>query len=408
MLPDAGDKREVYCEYNNLNNSIGMNKTRFKLFVCLLGMLSVFSCRDEEDGIIPSVVTQVTPSDSVTGVVQGFFLLNEGNMGSNKASLDYFDYASGEYHKNIFPERNPYVVKELGDVGNDLQIYGSKLYAVINCSHLIEVMDVNTAKEIAKITVTNARYMVFKDGYAYVSSYAGPVVIDPNARLGEVVKIDTATLQVVASCTVGYQPEEMVIAGNKLYVANSGGYRVPNYDNTISVIDLETFEEIKKITVAINLHRMRIDRDGWIYVTSRGDYYDVHSNTYVINSKTDMVERALDFPASELYLCRDSLYAYSTEYSKISGKWTVNYTIYDTRMKRIVSHNFIRDGTDRLIVTPYALAVNPDNGEILIGDAGDYVTPGVLYCFTPDGKKKWSVQTGDIPAHIVFTTNALQ
>lgn len=242
-----------------------MNKEVFRLFIFLLGMLSVYSCRNDDDEIIQSVVTKVTPSDSVLGPVKGFFLLNEGNMGNNKASLDYFDYATGEYHKNIFPERNPDVVKELGDVGNDIQIYGSKLYAVINCSHLIEVMDVNTAKEISKITVTNCRYIVFKDGYAYVSSYAGPVLIDPNARLGEVVKIDTATLQVVGSCTVGYQPEEMVIAGNKLYVANSGGYRVPNYDNTVSVIDLETFKEVKKITVAINLHRMRIDRNGLIY-----------------------------------------------------------------------------------------------------------------------------------------------
>ena len=385
-----------------------MNKKGFWMFMFLLGMLLIFSCRDDDDEIIPSVVTKVTPSDSVLGPVKGFFLLNEGNMGSNKASLDYFDYASGEYHKNIFPERNPNVVKELGDVGNDIQIYGSKSYAVINCSHLIEVMDVNTAKEISKITVTNCRYIVFKDGYAYVSSYAGPVLIDPNARLGEVVKIDTATLQVVGSCTVGYQPEEMVIVGNKLYVANSGGYRVPNYDNTVSVIDLETFEEIKKITVAINLHRMRVDRDGLIYVTSRGDYYDVHSNTYVINSKTDMVAGTLNFPASELYLCGDSLYSYSTEYSKITGKWTINYTIYDTKMRRVVSRSFIKDGTDKLIVTPYALAVNPENGEILVGDAGDYVTPGTLYCFTPRGKKKWSVQTGDIPAHIVFTTNSLQ
>ena len=116
----------------------------------------------------------------------------------------------------------------------------------------------------------------------------------------------------------------------------------------------------------------------------------------------------MNFPASELYLCGDSLYSYSTEYSKITGKWTINYTIYDTKMRRVVSRSFIKDGTDKLIVTPYALAVNPENGEILVGDAGDYVTPGTLYCFTPRGKKKWSVQTGDIPAHIVFTTNSLQ
>ena len=84
-------------------------------------------------------------------------------------------------------------------------------------------------------------------------------------------------MSVVVSCTVCYQPEEMVISGNKLYVANSGGYRVPNYDRTVSVIDLDTFREVKKIDVAINLHRLELDKYGQIWVSSRGDYYDTPS-----------------------------------------------------------------------------------------------------------------------------------
>ncbi|MDQ9745693.1 hypothetical protein RFY98_03860, partial [Acinetobacter baumannii] len=92
------------------------------------------------------------------------------------------------------------VVKELGDVGNDLQIYGNKLYAVINCSHFVEVMDVETAKHIAQISIPNCRYLAFDKGYAYVSSYAGPVQIDPNARLGYVAKVDTASLEVIDTC----------------------------------------------------------------------------------------------------------------------------------------------------------------------------------------------------------------
>ena len=376
----------------------------------LAGVFLLSSCRDDEEEIIPSVITQVIPSNSVSGSgpIKGFFLLNEGNMGSNKVTLDYLDYTTGKYHKNIFPERNPSVVKELGDVGNDIQIYGNKLYAVINASNMVEVMDVNTAKHIGTVSIPNCRYIIFDKGYAYVSSYAGKIEIDPNARLGYVAKIDTATLQILDSCTVGYQPEEMVIAGNKLYVANSGGYRVPKYDNTVSVIDLNNFKEIKKITVAINLHRMKIDRNANIYVTSRGDYKNIPSNTYVIDPRKDIVTDILNFPASQLYLCGDSLYAYSSEYSKITQKYTITYAIYDTRKKRIVTRNFITDGTEKSIEIPYALAVNPQTKEIYISDAKDYITPGTLYCFTPDGKKKWEVTTGDIPAHIVFTTKPLK
>jgi outer membrane protein assembly factor BamB len=54
------------------------------------------------------------------------------------------------------------------------------------------------------------------------------------------------------------------------------------------------------------------------------------------------------------------------------------------------------------------VAINPETKEIFVTDAKDYVTPGTLYCFSPDGQKKWSVTTGDIPAHIVFTTKKLQ
>ena len=135
-------------------------------------------------------------------------------------------------------------MKGLGDVGNDLQSYGGKLYAVINCSHFVEVMDVRTARHITQISIPNCRYITFHKGYAYVSSYAGPVQIDPNARLGYVAKIDTVTMQVMDTCTVGYQPEEMVAVGKKLYVANSGGYRVPNYDRTVSVLDLDSLNAV--------------------------------------------------------------------------------------------------------------------------------------------------------------------
>ena len=369
---------------------------------CLL--LCAFSACRKEDAAVPPTTTTVTSGES--GPIKGFFLLNEANMGSNKASLDYFDYESGVYSKNIFPTRNPGVVKELGDVGNDIQIYGGKLYAVINVSHLVEVMDVATAKHIATITIPNCRYITFDKGYAYVSSYAGPVLIDPNARLGYVARVDTTTLTVKDTCVVGYQPEEMVIRNNKLYVANSGGYRVPNYDNTISVIDLNTFKETKKITIAINLDRMKLDSYGNIYVTSRGDYKTIPSNTYILDAY-DKVSNVLNLPASNMTICGDSAYVYSTEWSYITNSNTITYAIINTKQKAVVSRSFITDGTEKKIAIPYGIAVNPETREIFVTDARDYVTPGRLYCFTPDGKRKWDVETGDIPAHFVFTHTKL-
>lgn len=377
-----------------------------KRYLILLLSTLLLSCRGE-DLIVSSTDTDVTQGEK--GEIKGFFLLNEGNMGSNKATLDYFDYETGVYTKNIYAERNPGVVKELGDVGNDIKIYGDKLYAVINCSHFVEIMDVNTAKHIKAVSVPNCRYITFKDQYAYITSYAGPVLIDPNARLGYVARMDTLSMTVLDTCVVGYQPEEMVIKGNKLYVANSGGYRVPNYDNTVSVIDLVKFKEIKKIEVGINLHRLELDNHGNIWVSSRGDYYGTPSKTFVIDTKTDEVTDVLNLlPNSNMTLKGDSLYVYSTEWSYVTNSNSITYAIVDTRTKKIVTRNFIKDGTEKNIKIPYGLAINGNNGEFFVTDAKDYVTPGTLYCFNPNGTKKWQVTTGDIPAHIVFTRKKLK
>lgn len=383
-----------------------MKSLIFASTVLLLAALSAISCRKEEP-ITASTEGKVT-EEVADCRIKGFFLLNEGNMGSNKATLDYFDYSSGVYTKNIFPERNPQLAHELGDVGNDLAIYGSKLYAVINCSHLVEVMDVNTARHITQISIPNCRYIVFDGPYAYVSSYAGPVQIDPNARRGYVARIDTLTMAVIDTCVVGYQPEQMAVCKGKLYVANSGGYMVPNYDRTVSVIDLKSFSLLRTIDVAINLHRMEVDRKGHLWVSSRGDYYQTPSKTYVIDTDTDSVIDSLALPNSEMTLCGDSLYVYSSQWSYSSGQNSCSYALVDIAQRRVVADSFITDGTDRQIKIPYGVAVNPETHEIIVTDAKNYVTPGTLYCFRADGTLKWSVTTGDIPAHIAFTHRALQ
>lgn len=378
-----------------------------QLLLLLLAILGS-SCRGEE-AITPSTSTAVTdPNSNYGGDIKGFFLLNEGNMGSNKCTLDYFDYQSGVYTKNIYAERNPGVVQELGDVGSDIGIYGDRLYCVVNCSNLVEVMDLATATHIASISIPNCRYIVFEGDYAYVSSYAGAVLNDPNARLGYVAKIDLATLEVVAECTVGYQPEEMAVVGTKLYVANSGGYMVPDYDNRVSVIDLETFTEIKQIEVAINLHRLQLDNYGYLWISSRGDYYDIASKTYALDTSSDEVVAEFDIANSNMWLSGDILYLCSNELGWSSSSAEMIYAMIDTQSQQILDTSFITDGSESDITVPYGVAVNPENEEIFITDAKSYVTPGTLRCYSGGGGLKWSVTTGDIPACIAFTTVQLE
>lgn len=377
-----------------------MNRYCLPALALLSLAASMTACRDEEVIFIPETVPVADP---VFSDISGFYLLNEGNMGSNKATLDYFDYATGEYRRNIFADVNPDVPKEMGDVGNDLQIYGSRMYAVINCSNKIEVMEAATARRIGQVDIPNVRYIAFHEGYAYATSYAGPVQINPDyEQLGYVAKIDTATMQVVDRCLVGFQPDQLEILDGKIYVANSGGYMVPNYENTVSVIDLGSFTVTETIPIAINLHRIKADSKGCLWITSRGDYYDTDAALYCYDTRKRRLVKKLDVPVSSMDLVGDSLYVVSTQWSYVSMSNQVTYGIVDVNTMEKVTDNFITDGTESKIKIPYMVKVNPLTKEIFVSDARNYVNPGYLHCYSPEGVLKWSVRTGDIPAHLAF------
>ena len=380
------------------------NKQSFFIFFLLL-LPCITSCREDEL-VVPTEYDIIGDYATPGSAIRGLYLVNEGNMGSNKCTLDYYDYVTGLYSRNIYAEKNPNVIKELGDVGNDIAVYGNKLYVIVNCSHKVEVLDAHTGIRLGQVDIPNCRYVTFHRGKAYVSSYVGPVLIDTDAPKGAVYEVDTLSLQVTRKVTVGYQPEEMAIVDDYMYVANSGGYRVPNYDNTVSVIQMVDLKQVEQIPVGINLHRCRKDRYNKLWVTSRGNRENIPSRLYVLEKKKGYnrmtVTDTLDIACSNMAMRGDSLLFYATEWSNFTQSNTITYGIIDTRTKQLLSRNFIKDGTEREITIPYGIAVHPETGDIFITDAKNYVSSGTLYCFDSSGYRKWSVRTGDIPAHIAF------
>ena len=381
---------------------------RFSIFYFAYLILAVVcSCR--EDFYIISSQNQDTGVAPTRGDIVGMYVLNEGNMGSNKASIDFLDLDENKptvhYHRNIYSERNPNVVKELGDVGNDIKIYGSKLWIVVNVSNKVEVATADSCKRITQINIPNCRYLAFKDGFAYVSSYVGPVKLDKDAPLGMVYKVDTVDFKKKDSVVVGYQPEELCIVENKLYVANSGGYRMPNYDNTLSEIDLTTFKEIRKIKVGLNLHHCQVDNYGQIWVTSRGNYNDVPSRIYWLykghNQFYEVID-SIDTPVSGLSIVGDSLYYYGSAWNNATATNTISYGLINVRTHQTIETNLFSAPQIKAITMPYGIMVNPTERDFYLMDAKNYVSSGSLLHFKPDGTFDWSVQTGDIPGHATF------
>ncbi len=368
-----------------------MNK---RIFLLLLLAILLSACRSDIV-ILPTEIEPVKGAIPDSVGPSGIYVLCEGNMGSNKASIDFMNLRTSEYTTNIYSATNPHVIKDLGDVGNDIGIYGNKLWAVINCSHKVEVMNKNSCIRLGQVDIPNCRFIQFANGKAYVSAYVAPVSLDPNAECGAIFEIDTTTLQVTNRVVVGYQPEELAILHNRIYVANSGGYRAPDYDSTLSVIDLATMQEIKRIPLSINLFHVKVDNQNRLWITSRGNQDGtIRPKLFVLQD--EQIIHTFDLSISGMHICGDSLYFYSSKSKEIS------YGIINTKTLEIISRNFITDGTESEITLPYGLIVNPHNRDIYLTDAENYVSSGMLYCFSREGKCKWKQRTCDIPAHMCF------
>jgi DNA-binding beta-propeller fold protein YncE len=374
---------------------------RVAKFVLLVALLTIVlpGCR-KDDPIIPEEEVPLPPQTGT--MIEGFYLLNEGNMNMNKASLDYYDYTTGTYRRNVYGQANPEATLGLGDVGNDLGIYGSKLYAVVNCSNKVEVLDVKTTKRLKVIDVKNCRYITFANGKAYVSAYDGEVQLGEASPNGFVAEIDTATLTITRTVQVGRQPEELAVVGSKLYVANSGAYSPPNYERTVSVIDLTTFVKIKDIDVAPNLRRLKADVYGNLWVSSHGDYFEISPKLLVVDTQTDAVKKIFDITCTNLILLNDTAYIISAQLNYTFSNEVANYYMINVKTETLLNESFLPKTVSDAIKTPYGIAVDPISKNIYITDAIDYVSPGKLYCIDTKGNTVFSVTTGDIPAHIAF------
>ena len=324
------------------------------------------------------------PEPQPDAYANGMYILNEGLFQMNNSTLSYYDFTTGKLTENIFLDVNH---RGLGDVGNDMKRYGSKLYIVVNNSNIVEVVDVKTVQSLKTINLSGKqpRQVAFLDDKAYISCFDG-----------DVVRIDTASLEVEASVHTGPNPDGICACNGKLYVCNSGGLSYPNYGNTVSVVDPATFTVVKDITVAVNPTRVKGYSDRYVYVVSNGNYGDVPYTFQKIDCQTDEIVKNYNLEVLNFDVHQNLAYVYSYNYSTMTS-WI---KVLDLETDEIVKEQFISDGTQ--LKTPYGIKVNPLNGDVYITDAGTFTTNGDVYCFDKDGKKKFSFEAGLNPSAMAF------
>jgi hypothetical protein len=340
-------------------------------------LLFIFTCIS---ACIPTPREQVEPAIAEP-VADVLYILNEGLFNQNNASLSRFHLNSRLVEQDVFFKVNG---RKLGDTGNAIYKYGSKIYIVVNVSNTIEVIDAISAKSIAQISMLDGikgrqpREIAFINEKAFVTNFDGTVAV-----------FDTTDFIIKKYIHVGRNPESIVADKNKLYVSNSGGLDFPNYDSTISVIDYQKEEEEKKIAVGTNPGTIKATKNGDIYVVTRGNYANIPSQLLLIQK--DTIKQKFDIEVSQFEIAGDSAYLL------VNQGGNVSLQILDLQQKKIVNQNVFSIAH---LQTPYGLYIDKQKN-IYLSDAQSYVNIGTIYGYNQQGLLLYQFKAGLNPSNFV-------
>lgn len=182
-----------------------------------------------------------------------------------------------------------------------------------------------------------------------------------------------------------------------------------SFDNKVLVIDTQIDRLIDSITVPKQPNSMVMDKNNKLWVLSDGGWsgsnYGQEMPAFTrIDPNSRQVEQVFRFDeiiASPTHLCtnptKDTLYFI---YNSMSGQPVEKPGIY------AMSVNDKELPTDPIIPqehnTFYALSVNPNNGNLIISDALDYMQRGKVFIYSSSGLLTDSITAGIIPGNFCF------
>ena len=299
----------------------------------------------------------------------GLFVLCEGNYMYGNASLSYYDPSTKKAENEVFARSNAF---PLGDVAQSAVMYDGLLWVVVNNSGVIFTIDPSTFREVRRITgFTSPRYIHFLGPHkAYVTQIWDPriYIIDPTACT------ITGYIETGMDFETG-STEMMVQIGKYIYV------NCWSYQNRILMIDTDTDSITKQLVVGIQPSALIKDCNDKLWTITDGGYegspYGHERATLVrIDADSFVIEKTYYFESGDT----PRALAASGD-----GRWL--YWINDGVYKMPAE---AQNPPSEPIIAPdgtifYSLTINPENGDIYVGDAIDYTQNGVVLRYSAAG-----------------------
>ena len=351
------------------------------LFLAVLSGLAITagftSCSDDDDWDWSKEGSKVEMSENRA------FIINEGSMNKNNATMTYFDWTTDQTYKNdLFITQNGTL---MGDVAQDIIVDGKNMYVIMSGSKCIYKMNtVGVAETRMSIPneLSDPRYGVIDGNYLYVSCYGGYVA-----------KINKKTMTVEGQVEIGKNPEYIIKHDGKLYCTCSGW----GADKRVAVIDIKSFDKATYFDVMDNPDRI-IEVDGHVFVQGYGAYYDYPWGE--LNVKTGEFKELGNCSSWAAY--KNNLYlAYSaTDWSTYETNTTLSAYNVNTGS---TNNAFFKNAPAELASSSvYGVSVNDETGDIYVMTT-DFTNNGQVYHFKSDGSFAGKFATTGInPRKIVF------
>lgn len=334
----------------------------------------------------------ITDSGPIPDASQVIYVVNEGNYGKANASVTAYLPDSLKTYQDVFYSANN---RSLGDVGNDLVIYGKYGYIVVNNSQKIEIVLLETMKSVGTITLPGSKGPFKAAIYSETKGYV------TNLYDNSVTVFNPTTFAIVKErIPVGLNPQGILAFNGKIYVCNSGY----GADSTISVIDPLTDAVVDRIVVGRSPSEIGYTQDGKLVVMCYG-----------VTSYPD--------PAKE---SSGSIVCIDPSTLTVTKTLPLPFLVYDHPVKMAVSHQgdvyikvmsgIMKVETTNMTVsnavfipsTSYGITgmtFDDANNRLYVADAMDFVSAATVSIYNAGGVLITSFTAGIIPGTIVCKSN---
>lgn len=311
----------------------------------------------------------------------GVLIVNEGNFTEEDGSISFYDGES--VSQGAFQTVND--LPTLGSVVQSMTVSDDYAYIVVNNSNKVEVVERYTFESVTTIDAALPRYMVISEGIGYLTEWVS------FGSAGQVSRIDLSTNTVIGTIEVGFLPEDIEIVNGSLYVTEAFG-------SSLYEVDLST-ETVTTYELTNGSEQIVTDANSNLWIACEGgsdeNFAPLNNGSLVqFNTTTKTITQTFELNVN--YQGKLAI--------DVSGNTIVIPVNSDVFSFEIDATSFPSSPviSDENMTSIYGVGVDPESGDIYLGDSKNFLDDGEVFIYNQSGTFKTSFGVGRAPNGFVF------